>query len=78
MLRVFPEAERLLHLSLLDTGFELLLVSQFTILSDCRKEPAAPPSMRRRLRELAERLYQELAARLSDHGLRVATGRFAR
>jgi D-tyrosyl-tRNA(Tyr) deacylase len=74
-LRVFPGAERLLNLSLLDTGFEVLLVSQFTILGDCRKgrrpsfDAAAPP-------ELAERLYQDLAARLSGHALRVATGRF--
>jgi D-tyrosyl-tRNA(Tyr) deacylase len=74
-LRVFPGAERLLNLSLLDTGFEVLLVSQFTILGDCRKgrrpsfDAAASP-------ELAERLYQELAARLSGHALRVSTGRF--
>jgi D-aminoacyl-tRNA deacylase len=74
-LRVFPGSDRLLHLSLMDTGFEVLLVSQFTILGDCRKgrrpsfDAAAPP-------ELAERLYQDLAAGLSRHGLRVATGRF--
>ena len=36
-LRVFAGEGKLLHLSLLDTGFELLLVSQFTILGDCRK-----------------------------------------
>ena len=48
-LRVFPGAERLLNLSLLDTGFEVLLVSQFTILGDCRKG-RRPPLLRRRLR----------------------------
>lgn len=74
-LRVFSSDERLLHLSLLDTAFEVLLVSQFTILGDCRKgrrpsfDGAAPP-------ELAERLYEDLAAALADHGLKVATGRF--
>lgn len=74
-LRVFGEDGRLLHLSLLDIGFELLLVSQFTILGDCRKgrrpsfDAAAPP-------ELAEKLYEDLAAALSGHGLQVATGRF--
>jgi D-tyrosyl-tRNA(Tyr) deacylase len=74
-LRVFPAEGRLLHLSLLDTGYEALLVSQFTILGDCRKgrrpsfDSAASP-------ELAEKLYQELAASLTAHGLRVSTGRF--
>src|SRR5512135_2035105 len=66
-LRVFAGDDRLLHLSLLDTGFELLLVSQFTILGDCRKgrrpsfDNAAPP-------ELAEKLYEDLAAALSGLG----------
>ena len=74
-LRVFAGEGRLLHLSLLDTGFELLLVSQFTLLGDCRKgrrpsfDAAAPP-------ELAEKLYADLAAALTGLGLRVATGRF--
>ena len=74
-LRIFAGEGRLLHLSLLDTGFELLLVSQFTILGDCRKgrrpsfDAAAPP-------ESAEKLYEDLAAALAGHGLRVATGRF--
>jgi D-tyrosyl-tRNA(Tyr) deacylase len=75
-LRVFASEDgRLLHLSLLDTGFEVLLVPQFTLLGDCRKgrrpsfDAAAPP-------ELAEKLYEDLAAALAGHGLKVATGRF--
>ena len=36
-LRVFAGDGRLLHLSLLDLKAEVLLVSQFTILGDCRK-----------------------------------------
>ena len=74
-LRCFSEGERLLHLSLLDTGFEALVVSQFTILGDCRKgrrpsfDLAGPP-------ELAEKLYEDLVAALKGLGLRVATGRF--
>ncbi|MCL6622008.1 MAG: D-tyrosyl-tRNA(Tyr) deacylase [Syntrophobacterales bacterium] len=74
-LRLFPEGERLMHLSLLDLGYEALVVSQFTILGDCRKgrrpsfEAAAPP-------EQAERLYEELVRRLGELGIRTATGRF--
>jgi D-tyrosyl-tRNA(Tyr) deacylase len=74
-LRVFAGDGRLMHLSLLDLQAEVLLVSQFTLLGDCRKgrrpsfEAAAAP-------ETAEQLYEELAAALAGHGLRVATGRF--
>ncbi len=74
-LRVFAEGDRLLHLFLLDLRYEALVVSQFTILGDCRKgrrpsfDQAAPP-------ELAERLYEDLVAALAASGIRVATGRF--
>ena len=74
-LRVFEGDGRLLHLSILDLKAEILLVSQFTILGDCRKgrrpsfDAAAPP-------ELAEKLYEDLARALTGYGLKVATGRF--
>jgi D-aminoacyl-tRNA deacylase len=74
-LRIFADGDRLMHLSLLDLNHEALVVSQFTILGDCRKgrrpsfDSAAPP-------ELAEKLYEDLVAALAAHGLRVATGRF--
>jgi D-tyrosyl-tRNA(Tyr) deacylase len=74
-LRIFAEGDRLMHLSLLDLEYEALVVSQFTILGDCRKgrrpsfDLAAPP-------ELAEKLYEDLVASLAAHGLTVATGRF--
>jgi D-aminoacyl-tRNA deacylase len=74
-LRIFSEGSRLLHLSLLDIGGEALVVSQFTILGDCRKgrrpsfDLAGPP-------ELAEKLYEDLVAALRGLGLKVATGRF--
>jgi D-tyrosyl-tRNA(Tyr) deacylase len=74
-LRVFAGDGRLMHLSLLDLKAEALLVSQFTILGDCRKgrrpsfEAAAPP-------ETAEKLYEDLVRALAGYGLTVATGRF--
>ncbi len=74
-LRVFADEGRLMHLSLLDLKAEALVVSQFTLLGDCRKgrrpsfDAAASP-------ELAEKLYQDLAAALTAFGLKVATGRF--
>jgi len=74
-LRVFPEGEKLLHLTCADIGGGLLVVSQFTIVGDCRKgrrpsfDQSAPP-------ELAERLYEDLVAALRQAGMPVATGRF--
>jgi D-aminoacyl-tRNA deacylase len=74
-LRVFPENNKLLHFTTAEVGGGVLVVSQFTILGDCRKgrrpsfDQSAPP-------ELAEKLYEEFAAALAQAGLPVATGRF--
>src|SRR5512138_1998085 len=56
-LRVFPDAQGQMNLGLADVGGEILVVSQFTLLGDCRKgrrpsySDAAGP-------EEAERLYR--------------------
>jgi D-tyrosyl-tRNA(Tyr) deacylase len=61
--------------SILDTGGELLVVSQFTLYGDCRRgrrpsfTAAAAP-------EEAERLYRGFVGHLRGLGLRVETGRF--
>jgi D-tyrosyl-tRNA(Tyr) deacylase len=74
-LRVFPENDKLLHFTTGEVGGGVLVVSQFTILGDCRKgrrpsfDQSAPP-------ELAEKLYEELVSALAETGLPVATGRF--
>lgn len=74
-LRIFPDAEGRMNLSLTACGGEALVVSQFTLAGDTRKGhrpsfvTAAPP-------EVAERLYERYAAALSALGPRVATGRF--
>jgi D-tyrosyl-tRNA(Tyr) deacylase len=74
-LRVFADEEGKFNLSALDTGGELLLISQFTLLADTRKgrrpsftEAAAP--------DQAEALVNYFIAQARATGLRVATGRF--
>ena len=74
-LRIFDDADGKMNLALSDVGGAVLVVSQFTLLGDCRKGrrpsfiQAAPP-------ELAERLYETFVAAIGVQGIRVATGRF--
>jgi D-tyrosyl-tRNA(Tyr) deacylase len=74
-LRIFSDAEGRFNFSLLDSGGEALVVSQFTLLADSRKgrrpsfTRAAPP-------EEAEPLVGEYEAALRRLGVRVAGGRF--
>ena len=74
-LRVFPDEGNRFNRSALDTGAELLVISQFTLYADTRKgrrpdfTQAAPP-------EDAEKLYLEAVEMFQATGLRVETGRF--
>ena len=74
-LRVFNDEQGKMNLGLLDVGGAMLVVSQFTLLGDCRKgrrpsysDAAAP--------ELAERLYETFVELVRAQGVSVATGRF--
>jgi D-tyrosyl-tRNA(Tyr) deacylase len=74
-LRIFENAEGKFDRSLLDTGGEVLVVSQFTLLADTAKgnrpsfSGAAPP-------EVAEPLYERFAQAIRDFGVHVETGVF--
>jgi D-tyrosyl-tRNA(Tyr) deacylase len=75
-LRVFTDNDGRMNRSLLDTGGEALVVSQFTLAGDLRKGTrpsftrAAPP-------EVARPLYEHVAARLARRlGRAVPTGVF--
>jgi D-tyrosyl-tRNA(Tyr) deacylase len=74
-LRVFLDADGKMNLSLLDVAGSLGVVSQFTLLGDCRKGrrpsygTAAAP-------EQAEPLIELLVERARALGVQVATGRF--
>ncbi len=74
-LRIFEDAEGKMNLALGDVGGAMLVVSQFTLLADCRKGrrpsfvAAAPP-------EAAEQLYRVFVDVVAAHGIPVATGRF--
>lgn len=73
-LRVFEDADGRMNLDLLQSGGEVLLVSQFTLLADCRKG-RRPSFDQAETPEAARLLYGKLAERLRE-SVRVATGEF--
>lgn len=75
-LRVFPDENGKMNLSLADVDGQILVVSQFTLLGDCRKgrrpafTNAGPP-------DVAKRLYEHFAGAIASKGITVQTGIFA-
>lgn len=74
-LRVFEDDAGQMNRSIVEAGGAMLVVSQFTLLGDCRKGrrpsfiEAAPP-------EHAEELYEQFVTLVRDANIDVATGRF--
>ena len=75
-LRIFEDENEKMNLSALDTGAQMLVVSQFTLCADCShgRRPSftasAPPAE-------AERLYEYFVSELKKAGVSsVETGRF--
>lgn len=74
-LRIFDNEDGKFDKSLHDVNGELLIVSQFTLLGDCRK--GRRPGFDRAARpEVAEELYTKFVNRAKRSGLNVATGEF--
>lgn len=74
-LRVFPDDAGRMNRSVVERGGAVLVVSQFTLLGDCRKgrrpsfDRAAPGT-------LARALYEDVVRTLREGGLHVETGVF--
>jgi D-tyrosyl-tRNA(Tyr) deacylase len=74
-LRIFEDDQGKMNRSLKDLGLALMVVSQFTLLGECRKgrrpsfTRAAPP-------DLAEHLYSYFIEKAKASGISTAGGRF--
>jgi D-aminoacyl-tRNA deacylase len=74
-IRIFPDGDGKMNLSLLDTGGSILAISNFTLCGNCRKgrrpgyDSAAPP-------EQAGKLFELTVESIRSHGVKVETGVF--
>lgn len=74
-LRIFPDENDKMNLSLIDTKGEMLIVSQFTLCGDCKKgtrpsfDKSAPP-------DIANELYEYFVSQVQTYGIKTGTGRF--
>jgi D-tyrosyl-tRNA(Tyr) deacylase len=74
-LRIFEDEAGKMNRSLLETRGEMLVVSQFTLLGDCRKG-RRPSYIQAAGPEKAEQLYEMFVEKIREKGVAVKTGRF--
>jgi D-tyrosyl-tRNA(Tyr) deacylase len=74
-LRVFPDEDDKMNLSIKDAGGQMIIVSQFTLLGQTRKGNR-PSFINAELPEAADRLYTDVVRKVKEAGISVGTGVF--
>jgi D-aminoacyl-tRNA deacylase len=76
-LRIFENENGTFDRSVLDTGGSVLVVSQFTLIADSKRQKGNRPSFQEAARpDQAQLLYEAFAATLRELGVPVETGVF--
>ena len=76
-LRIFENEDGRFDHSLLDVAGEALVVSQFTLIADSRRQKGTRPDFSQAARpEVAERFYERFCTALRELGVPVQTGVF--
>ena len=74
-LRIFEDEAGKMNLGLAEVGGAMLVVSQFTLLGDCR-QGRRPGFVKAARPEVADELYRAFVAEVRGQGIEVQTGRF--
>ena len=75
-MRIFDDTDGVMNLSVMDIGGEVLVVSQFTLMADCRRGNH-PSYIKAARHEISIPLYEEFCRCMSDAiGKPVGTGEF--
>ena len=74
-LRIFEDENSKMNRSLLATGGQMLVVSQFTLLGDCKKG-RRPSFIHAAGQDQAVKLYERFIEQVRQKGVSVKTGRF--
>ena len=74
-LRIFPDDDDLMNCSVLESGGQLLVVSQFTLFANCQKG-RRPSFVEAATPEKAEAYYEQFLTLATTEGVSVASGKF--
>lgn len=74
-LRIFEDENGKLNKSLIEIGGEMMIVSQFTLLGDCRKG-RRPSFVKAAAPEKANALYEYFVRKVGEKGVPTQTGQF--